>query len=491
MSDDSDSFEIKAKDKNNSSDSFEILDKIGNKNNSSDSFEILDKKGNKKVDDDDEEDEDLMGELLYNPKYEKIGILTNENHVIETDVVIKKENGVKYYNDYKCIAVLGKGSICKVKLVEKNNVKYALKVINKEQLSKKKGFGFSGGITNRNLEGIAKEISILRKVCHRNLVKLYEIMNNKKKGKLYLILEYCENGDLMEYNQLKMRFEVNKNLFKKFTKNNKKITNIDKFYYSENLIRKFIRQTIRGLNYLHRIGIIHGDIKPNNILVDHNYECKIIDFNFSSILDNYWVDEAGSEINCNDFFRPPELCQLSSSEIGNNIIKGHPIDIWGIGVTAYILSYKRFPFEYPNDSYNVFALYKKIRKEELKIPNKPKRSKDFIYFLKKCLEKNPDKRITSEKILDLKWLNIGEEENLKEQCNRIKKFIPSKDEISKSFNLLWIDLKYIKSFKDDERPAIRNFANKIIEKLKNVKDEKKIKIKIKIKENKNIKEEDE
>ena len=123
MSDDSDSFEIKAKDKNNSSDSFEILDKIGNKNNSSDSFEILDKKGNKKVDDDDEEDEDLMGELLYNPKYEKIGILTNENHVIETDVVIKKENGVKYYNDYKCIAVLGKGSICKVKLVEKNNVK--------------------------------------------------------------------------------------------------------------------------------------------------------------------------------------------------------------------------------------------------------------------------------------------------------------------------------------------------------------------------------
>ena len=65
----------------------------------------------------------------------------------------------------------------------------------------------------------------------------------------------------MEYNQLKMRFEVNKNLFKKFTKNNKKITNIDKFYYSENLIRKFIRQTIRGLNYLHRIGIIHGDIK--------------------------------------------------------------------------------------------------------------------------------------------------------------------------------------------------------------------------------------
>ena len=172
MSDDSDSFEIKAKDKNNSSDSFEILDK----------------KGNKKVDDDDEEDEDLMGELLYNPKYEKIGILTNENHVIETDVVIKKENGVKYYNDYKCIAVLGKGSICKVKLVEKNNVKYALKVINKEQLSKKKGFGFSGGITNRNLEGIAKEISILRKVCHRNLVKLYEIMNNKKKMELNIIM---------------------------------------------------------------------------------------------------------------------------------------------------------------------------------------------------------------------------------------------------------------------------------------------------------------
>ena len=502
--DDSNSSDFGVKNKNKNDDDSNSSDfGVKNKNKNDDDSNSSDfgvKKGaanneeeeEKEEEEGEDEKEELGDELILNPKYEKILIWTKENNVIESEVVIRKENGVKYYNDYKLIKILGEGSICKVKLVEKNNIKYALKVINKQKLSKKKGFGLGGEITNNNLEGIAKEISILRKVCHRNLVKLFEIMNNKKKGKLYLILEYCENGDLMTYDRGKMRFEVNKNIFQKFSKiSNNKNLDINSFYYSEKHIRKFIRDIIRGLNYIHRIGIIHGDIKPNNILLDHNYESKIIDFNFSSILDNYWVDDAGSQTNCNDFFRPPEMCNLSFDENEKKkIIKGIPVDIWGIGVTAYVLSYKRFPFEYSDNNYNFVSLYKKIRKDKLKIPNKPKRSSHFKYFLKKCLEKNPDKRITSEKILDLKWLNIGEEESLKEQCSKIIKVTSSKEEINKSFGLLWIDYKYVKSFKDDERPVIRNFANKIIKKLNNVKDEKRIKIKIKLKESKNKKEEE-
>lgn len=70
-------------------------------------------------------------------KYQKIGILTDLNNITESEAQIKYIDKVKYYNDYKLIKTLGAGSICKVKLVEKDNVKYALKIVNKNILSKK------------------------------------------------------------------------------------------------------------------------------------------------------------------------------------------------------------------------------------------------------------------------------------------------------------------------------------------------------------------
>lgn len=73
-------------------------------------------------------------------KYQKIGILTDLNNITESEAQIKYIDKVKYYNDYKLIKTLGAGSICKVKLVEKDNVKYALKIVNKNILSKKKKF---------------------------------------------------------------------------------------------------------------------------------------------------------------------------------------------------------------------------------------------------------------------------------------------------------------------------------------------------------------
>ena len=80
-------------------------------------------------------------EMNYNSsKYKKIAVLTDLNTIVESEVNIKYIDEVKYYNDYKLIKSLGEGSICKVKLVEKNNIKYALKIINKNQLLKKKKF---------------------------------------------------------------------------------------------------------------------------------------------------------------------------------------------------------------------------------------------------------------------------------------------------------------------------------------------------------------
>ena len=423
---------------------------------------------------------------LNSSKYQKIGVLTDLNDIKEYDAEIKYIDKVKYYNGYKVIKELGAGSICKVKLVEKDNVKYALKIVNKSKLLKKKKFvqDESGKmVITTPMEGILKEIAILKKINHKNLVKLYEIIHNKKKGKIYLIMEYCEHGDLMTYNEEQNKFIVNKYIFENYLKNKDNPKDISQLYYSESQIRNFVRQIIKGLNYLHRLGIVHKDIKPNNILLDKNNECKIIDFNFSSILDKYWVDNIGNKVDCNDYFRPAEICDLND-DTGRTNYKGMPVDIWAIGVTTFILSYNKFPFYSEKD--DLFELYDKIHNAKYEIPNTPKRSHYFKFFLKKCLEKDPNKRITSEKILDLKWINHGEKEKLKHQCRRVDKFQLNKNEIYKNLWFFSTNVKDIEKLKNDRRPSIQNITKKILEKVANVKDNKKIKIKIKFK-NKNDK----
>ena len=293
----------------------------------------------------------------------------------------------------------------------------------------------------------------------------------------------------MTYDEKKRQFIVNKYIFEKQLKKNNYELEIDKAYYTENLIRSFIRQTILGLNYLHRIGIIHKDIKPNNILLDKNNNCKIIDFNFSSILENCWVDNVGKNVDCDDYFRPAEACDLNDDE-GKIEYKGMPVDIWALGVTAYLLSYNKFPFYSENN--DIFELYDKIHKEDFEIPSKPKRSKYFIDFLKRCLEKDPDKRITSEKILHLKWLNFGQKEKLKNQCQKVVKIIPTKTEIYKNMVFFSTNYKDIQKLKDNKNPLIRQIAKKIIGATKDNKNQKIIiKFKLKNKKDNTNKKEDE
>lgn len=450
-----------------------------NKNDSFDSFGPGEEEN--KIDSDDE--------MNYNSsKYKKIAILTDLNTIVESVLKIKYVGNVKYYNDYKLIKKLGAGSLCKVKLVEKNNVKYALKIINKALLLKKKNFQKDENgkmVVTTPLEGILKEISILKKVNHPNLVKLFEIMHKEDGSKLYLVLEYCEHGDLMSFDDEKGIFTINKYIFEKHLKKKNSELNIEKVYYTENLIRSFIRQIIRGLNYLHRIGVIHKDLKPNNILLDKDNNCKIIDFNLSSILENRWEDNVGKKIDCNINFRPPEICDLNDLE-GKKEYKGMPLDIWALGVTAYILSYNKFPFNSDNDA--VLSLYDNIHNLNYTIPEKPKRSPYFLNFIQRCLEKDPNKRITSEKIFYLKWINMGEKEHLKNQIERVAKIVPKKEEIYQNI----FSMKELEKLKDDKRPVINKIANQIMEKAK-IHGNKNIKIKIKIKNKKkeeNKKEED-
>ena len=133
-------------------------------------------------------------EEIFN-RYEKIGDLTDIKEIKESEMTKNyDEQGNKYYNEYKLLSVLGKGAYSKVKLVMKDDVKYAMKIINKKELKKKTIFkqDKDGNVIVTNLlKDALKEIAILKKLDHPNIIKLYEILHNYQKEKIYLILEYA------------------------------------------------------------------------------------------------------------------------------------------------------------------------------------------------------------------------------------------------------------------------------------------------------------
>ena len=362
-----------------------------------------------------ETDDETMDNINFN-KYEKIGLLKDSVEIKES-ICTKHydEKGNKYYNDYKFVSFLGSGAFSKIELVEKEGKKYAMKIIDKSFLQSQKNIEFDEEgniIVNTSFENAIKEIAILKKTNHPNIIKLYEILYCKKNKKIYLILEYCENGDLIEYDDEAGKFILNKHVKEK----KKKIEN--ETYYKTKEILRFLKDIISGLCYLHSNGIIHRDIKPNNILLDKNNVCKITDFNVSSILENIDDDNIGRKICSADHFRPPEGCELLNKDENENEIdnikkpdlKGKPIDIWALGVTAYILSYNKFPFE--SKTNNILELYSKIAKAEFEFPKYPKRKKKLKLFITKCLEKDPNKRITAEGLSHFPFLEKHKKENI-------------------------------------------------------------------------------
>ena len=161
--------------------------------------------------------------------------------------------------DFELLQLLGEGTFGKVlKVSSKINQKiYAMKILNLEhqeydQLSKEEKESY-----------FINEIELLKQLNHPNIVKYYK--NFKEKDKLYIIMEYFDNGDLETYIKV-LEHEKNKNYLEK-----DEIWNI--FY-----------QCISGLNYLHSMGIVHRDIKPLNIFMSKNKIIKIGDFGVSALV---------------------------------------------------------------------------------------------------------------------------------------------------------------------------------------------------------------
>lgn len=147
---------------------------------------------------------------------------------------------------------LGKGSFGKVKLAlhTPSGEKIAIKILEKEMIKK-----------DEDLMRIRREIKILSQARHPNIIQLYEVIETSKY--FFFLMEFAEQGELAEYIESRNKL-------------------------SEEESAKFFIQLISAVQYLHKLGCAHRDVKPSNILVDWKGDLKLIDFGLGN---EYEADE--------------------------------------------------------------------------------------------------------------------------------------------------------------------------------------------------------
>lgn len=210
---------------------------------------------------------------------------------------------------------------------------------------------------------IREEIAIMKKLNHPNLVSLIEVLDDPEEDSLYMVLEMCTKGVIM-----------NVGLEENATP------------YSEEECRCWFRDLILGIEYLHAQGVVHRDIKPDNLLLTEDDVLKIVDFGVSEMFekpeDMRTAKSAGSPA-----FLPPELCIAKHGDVS-----GTAADIWSMGVSLYCLKYGHIPFNQPG----VLEIYQAIKEDPLAVPeDENPQLKDLLMRL---MEKDPVKRITMPEI---------------------------------------------------------------------------------------------
>ena len=135
---------------------------------------------------------------------------------------------------------------------------------------------------------------------------------------------------------------------------------------------------MKGLNYLHNeAGILHRDIKPQNILLGENFsakdgirlDAKLCDFGVSEKLEAPFQenDKITKTAGTYHFF-PPECCDCHTDNFS-----GMAVDVWSLGVTLYCMIFNELPFWDSENCENEFSILEYILKSEVVVPQDTKR----------------------------------------------------------------------------------------------------------------------
>jgi calcium/calmodulin-dependent protein kinase I len=246
--------------------------------------------------------------------------------------------------------ILGSGYFATVKvgIDKKTGERVAVKIIDKRKVEE-------------SPQLLENEITIMKKIRHPNIVALKAVFDAP--DSLIIIMELMQGGELYE-----------------------KI--VEKKHFSEKDASLLMRQIFDALAYLHSIGVVHRDLKLENMLLakKDGLEMKLADFGLSKLYSGQALQTACGT----PFYVAPDI--LMGTGYGNGV------DMWACGVLLYILLSGRLPFHADNDA----DLFRLIMEGKLvfKSPQFDSVSKDAVDLIKHLLVVDPEKRYTAKQALE-------------------------------------------------------------------------------------------
>ncbi|KAM3146578.1 hypothetical protein pb186bvf_001113 [Paramecium bursaria] len=246
---------------------------------------------------------------------------------------------------------------------------------------------------------VMREISILTKIDHPNIVKLIHV--TKTQSNLYMILEYCSDGDLGEYLSKKQ---------------DKRLSELEAVI--------FFKHIVNGFKKLFEEKVIHRDIKPQNILLNDGL-AKIGDFGFARVVESELqldLSRVGSPI-----YMAPQILE------GKNFT--NKCDVWSLGIMFYELLYGVTPwigkFQFNNIAVGQIQLLDKITNQPLEFPQFPVRSQKVKTLLTRMLQYKEEDRISWQELFQNEIIAI-DEAIIQQNVDQIAK---EKDRLMRSVSL--------------------------------------------------------
>ena len=278
-------------------------------------------------------------------------------------------------DDYEVLELIGKGNFGSIsKILRKSD--------NKILVWKELDYGL---MSEKEKQNIVSEVNILKELHHPNIVQYYDRIIDKQNQKIYIIMEYCEGGDIGK-------------IIKKLKTTQE--------HFPEELIWKFFIQVLQALKFCHnykegKSKILHRDIKPSNVFLDGQNNAKLGDFGLSRILseeNNFAYSQVGTPY----YMSPEQIEDLKYNEKS---------DIWSLGCFLYEMT----TFSPPFNASNQLSLAMKIKSGNVDpIPNIY--SQELSNVIMCLIRVNPDNRPNVDEILNYPPVTIRiRERKLKEE----------------------------------------------------------------------------
>jgi serine/threonine protein kinase/predicted Zn-dependent protease len=274
----------------------------------------------------------------------------------------KLTRGTIFASRYEIIEELGKGGMGRVYRVKdkKLDEEMALKVL-KPEIAADKGM----------IERFKNELKLARKIAHKSICKMYDL--NEEGDTPYITMEYVKGEDL-----------------KSFIRRKEKLT--------EKEAIAIVKQVCEGLAEAHELGVIHRDLKPQNIMIDKKNNAKVMDFGIARSVEAPGITHTGMMIGTPDYISPE---QAEGEEADQRS------DIYALGVILYEMVTGRVPFK--GDTALSVAL-----KHKAQLPKEPRKlnpevSEALNRLILICMEKERERRYqkAEELLADLRNIEEG------------------------------------------------------------------------------------